>query len=152
MTLTAQVHTALQALQKAVGSVSEPVTYEVEAGHIRRFAEAIGDPNPLFTDEAAARRTRYGGMVAPPTFLRAFPPNPLPVPDFPLARRLDGGSEWEYHEPIRPGDRITVVQRLADVRLREGRLGPMLFIIRDIIYTNQFGQVVATQRATGIAY
>lgn len=150
--MTTQVQTAIEALQKAVGSQSQPVTYEVEAGHIRRFAEAIGDPNPVFNDEAAARRSRYGGLIAPPTFLRAFQPNPLPLPEVPLNRRLDGGSDWEYFVPIRPGDRITVVQRLADVRLREGRLGPMLFVTREIVYTNQFGQVVATQRATGIAY
>ncbi|MFN3974870.1 MAG: MaoC family dehydratase N-terminal domain-containing protein [Dehalococcoidia bacterium] len=150
--MATQVQTAVEALQKAVGGQSQPVTYEVEAGHIRRFAEAIGDPNPVFNDEAAARHTRYGGLIAPPTFLRAFQPSPLPLPEVPLHRRLDGGSDWEYFVPIRPGDRITVVQRLADVRLREGRLGPMLFLTREIIYTNQFGQVVATQRATGIAY
>ncbi|GBD11021.1 hypothetical protein HRbin23_00671 [bacterium HR23] len=150
--MTTQVQSALEALRKAVGTQSEPVTYEVEGGHIRRFAEAIGDPNPLYNDEALARRSRYGGLIAPPTFLRAFPPKSLPIPDPPFTRRLDGGSDWEYFEPVRPGDRITVVQRLADVRLREGRLGPMLFTTREITYTNQFGQVVATQRATGISY
>ena len=150
--MTTALQQVVDALQAAVGRQSEPVTYDVEIGHIRRFAEAIGDPNPLYTDEVAARRSRYGGIIAPPTFLRAFPPKPLPLPEISLTRRLDGGSEWEYFEPVRPGDRITVVQRLADVRLREGRLGTMLFITREIVYTNQFGQVVATQRSTGIVY
>ena len=41
--------------RQQIGKVSEARTYEVERGAIRRFAEAIGDPNPLFNDEAAAR-------------------------------------------------------------------------------------------------
>ena len=67
-------------------------------------------------------------------------------------RGLDGGSDWEYLEPIRPGDRITVQSRIADIRESEGRLGPMVFTTIETTYTNQFGQVVARQRATGIRY
>ena len=36
---------------------------------IRHFAHAIGDDNPLFTDEDYAASTRWGCPVAPPTFL-----------------------------------------------------------------------------------
>ncbi|MBI4233040.1 MAG: MaoC family dehydratase N-terminal domain-containing protein [Chloroflexi bacterium] len=151
--MTTDVRTGIEALKKRVGVESEPVTYEVERGHVRRFAEAVGDSSPVFNDEPAARKTRLGGMVAPPTFLRACSPGPFKVPvEGPLNRRLDGGSEWEYTEPIRPGDRVTVVQRLADVTERAGRMGPMLLTVREIRYTNQFGRLVATQRTTGISY
>jgi acyl dehydratase len=37
-----------------VGRESEPVVVEVERGMIRRFAEALGDANPIYVDEAAA--------------------------------------------------------------------------------------------------
>ena len=56
--------------EQAIGTESEPVTVDVEKGAILKFAQAIGDENPLWNDEAAARRTRYGGLIAPPTFLR----------------------------------------------------------------------------------
>ena len=39
-----------------IGRESEPTSIEVEKGAIRRFAEALGDANPLALDEAAARR------------------------------------------------------------------------------------------------
>ena len=55
--------------QQAIGRESEPVTTDAEKGAIIRFAQAIGDVNPLFSDEAAARHGRYGGLIAPPTFL-----------------------------------------------------------------------------------
>ena len=127
---------------------------EVERGHIRAFAQAIEDPNPLWNNEAEARKTRFGGMVAPPTFLRAARTQRLEdlPPDFPYKRLLDGGSEWEYFEPVRPGDRITAVNRVVDIYSRAGQLGPMIFIVTETTYTNQFGQVAATQKNTSIRY
>jgi acyl dehydratase len=36
---------------------------------IRHFCDGIGDPNPLFRDEEYAKKTRYGSIVAPPSWL-----------------------------------------------------------------------------------
>jgi hydroxyacyl-ACP dehydratase HTD2-like protein with hotdog domain len=72
--------------------------------------------------------------------------------DFPFERRLDGGSEWEYFVPIRPGDRIIAVARIEDINEREGRLGVMIITSTKTTYRNQFDQVVATQTGTSIAY
>ncbi len=140
-------------VRKQIGKVAEPRTYEVERGAIRRFAEAIGDPNPLFNSDKDARNSRFGGVIASPTFCRsmmaAFPEVRI---DIPGNRGLDGGSDWEYFEPIRPGDRITVQCKIADIRESEGRLGAMVFTTIETSYTNHFGQVCALQRATGIRY
>jgi acyl dehydratase len=140
-------------VRKQIGTQSQPRVIEIERGAIRRFAQAIGDPNPLFNDEAAARKTRFGGMIAPPTFCRSLggeiPDVKLNMPQF---RGLDGGSEWEYFVPIRPGDRISVVSKIADIREREGRLGPMVFIAVEHSYTNQYGELCAVQRSTAIRY
>ena len=140
-------------VKKQIGTQTEARVVEIERGAIRRFAQAIGDPNPLFNDEAAARKTRFGGMIAPPTFGRSLgggiPDIKLNLPQF---RGLDGGSEWEYFVPIRPGDQITVVSKIADLREREGRLGPMVFITVEHSYTNQFGELCALQRSTAIRY
>src|SRR5260221_8437013 len=140
--------------KKQIGKSGEARTIEVERGAIRRFAEAIGDGNPLFNSESEARHTRFGGMIAPPTFGRSLS---AAIPDVKLDmgesfRGLDGGSDWEYFEPIRPGDRITVQTRIADIRESEGRLGAMVFTTIETSYTNQFGQLCALQRATGIRY
>ena len=139
--------------QKAVGTVSGPVTLEVEKGAIKRFAEAVGDANPSWNDEAAARKSRYGGIVAPPTFLRSVRLDRPQLPfDTPFYRLLDGGSQWEYFEPIRVGDRITAVATIVEMSERTGRLGIMLLTTIDFTYTNQLGEVVATQRNTLIRY
>ncbi len=143
------------AMQKAIGVESAAETYDIEKGHIRRFAEAIGDANALFTDEARARETPVGGIVAPPTFLRSCvaPPPPIdPQQETGLSRILDGGSDWEYFHRVRPADRISVRSKIIDFREREGRMGKMLITTTQLTYRNQLGQVVATQTGTRIMY
>ncbi|MDP6799398.1 MAG: MaoC family dehydratase N-terminal domain-containing protein [SAR202 cluster bacterium] len=140
-------------MRAAINVESEPYTNAVEQGAIEKFARAIGDTNPLFSDEAAARKSRYGGIIAPPTFFRSLRSGPSKVDvQSPYPANLDGGSEWEYFEPVRPGDRITVTTYLANAFERAGRLGNMLFMVRETKYVNQFDTVVALQRSTGISY
>ena len=140
-------------MRTAIGTESEPKTYLVEAGAIRRFADAIGDPSPLYRDEQAERQSSYGGIVAPPTFLRLFRPSPA-VPEFPnpYPGVLDGGSRWEYFEPVRPGDKITVTVRLIGLYEREGSLGSMLFAVRENRFVNEVDVLVAVDRDTEIYY
>jgi len=40
--------------------------YDVTDKDIRRFAQAIDDPNPLYYDEEYAKKTIYKGIIAPP--------------------------------------------------------------------------------------
>ncbi len=142
-----------QKMRDAIGVDSDPITYEIEKGAIIKFAQAIGDQNLLFNDEESARKTRYGGLIAPPTFFRSLLSGPPDVEARgPYSAVLDGGSEWEYFEPVRPGDTITVITRMVDITERQGRLGNMLFTIRETRYVNQFGKVAATQKSTGIGY
>jgi acyl-CoA thioesterase FadM len=69
-----------------------------------------------------------------------------------LTRTLDGGSEWEFFYPVRPGDLVTVTVKLASVVQRTGRLGQMIILTRETTYVNQLGQIVAIQRSTSISY
>ena len=142
-----------QEMREAIGQESEPMTSEIEKGAIIKFARAIGDDNPLYSDEEFARASRFGGIIAPPTFLRSVRA-PRPPREFSsqFSAGLDGGSEWTYFESVRPGDRITVTAKIADFNERKGRLGTMLFTIRETRYANQLGQTVAIQRGTGISY
>lgn len=140
-------------MRAAVGVESEVYVNDVEKGAIIKFAQAIGDDNPIYTDEEAARQSRYGGLVAPPTFFRSLRSGEMKVDvKSPYSANLDGGSEWEYYEPVRPGDRIAVSTKISDMYERQGRLGNMLIVQRETKYVNQFGTTVAIQRTTGISY
>lgn len=132
------------AMRRAVSVEGEPKTHLVEAGAIRKFADAIGDPNLAYRGE---------GPVAPPTFLRSLDAGP-PTAGFesPYPDVLDGGSEWEYVRPVRAGDRITVTETLVDIAEKSGRLGPMLLTTWETRYADDGGATVATQRNTLVYY
>ena len=139
--------------QQAIGLEGGPVTTDVEKGAIVKFAQAIGDDNPIFNDEESARKSKFGGLVAPPTFLRSVGAGRPDLPfELPFTRVLDGGSDWEYLQPVRVGDRISATVRIADMVERTGSLGVMVIVTTVTTYKNQFGQVVATQTGTGIRY
>ena len=57
--------------KKHVGHKFPAFTTTVEAGKIRLFCKAIGEENPIHTDEAAAKAAGYRTIVAPPTFITA---------------------------------------------------------------------------------
>lgn len=66
---------ALDKLRQRIGVVIEdtiePWCYEATRDNIRHYAHGIGDDNPLWCDPDYARGTRYGTLVAPPSFLFA---------------------------------------------------------------------------------
>jgi len=145
-----------QEMKAEIGKPHPPRSIRAEASQIRRFAKSLEDPNRIYYDEAYARTTRYGGVIAPPIFLSALGSG-LPVPthiDPPPPMRdvfsQDGGvsinlsNEWELFEPIRPGDVIIHEAMLTDLREKAGRAGPMIILETRNTYTNQYGRVVAT--------
>ena len=138
-------------LKRKIGHRSGPHVQAVEAGAIAKFARAIGETNPLFFDDAYARTTRFGGIIAPPTYASCFITPLLPGEMFeldlpPLAKALHSDDIAENHLPIRPGDVLTTVARYADVFIKQGRNGPVLFQAADLTVTNQDGQRVALIR------
>jgi len=114
-----------------IGRESEPVVHEVEKGAIRRFAEAIGDPNPIYVDEDAARAGGHAALVAPPTFPSVLAQNERFRHSLDLGTRsfLHGEQQIEFGRPILAGDRITVKTRVADVQERAGASGPMDLVV-----------------------
>ena len=140
-------------MRRAIGLTSQPVTYALEKWHIKRFAEAIGDGNPLYHDEAAARASRYGGTIAPPTFFRALNAGPLPVSPFQFGRLkpgFDASSAWEYYHPVQAGDRITVTSSVEGYETKPGKNATLVFVNIRTVYTNQRGETVATQKSDSV--
>jgi len=144
-------------MRNAIGVESEPSVYEIEKEAIRRWAESLGDPNPLYRDEEYAKKLGYRGLVAPPAFIAqySFPVKhgrPRAAFKMPFARNLNGGNEYEFLKPICSGDVITSTTKIANMKERDGKMGKMLFVIIENTYKNQDGEIVAKARNTGISY
>ncbi len=133
-----------------IGRASTPVKNEVEKGAIRKFAEAIGDPNPLYRDEQYAAGTRYGHIVAPPTFSRTFDYGVIPDFELPVAGLIHGSQEFNYKKPICAGDVVYCANKLLDVFEKSGSLGTMVFLVFEQTVADEAGEPFLVQKSTVI--
>ncbi|MCS6924327.1 MAG: MaoC family dehydratase N-terminal domain-containing protein [Candidatus Binatia bacterium] len=137
---------ALDFDRSILGQVFDETTFPpVTKEEILEFAAALGETNPLYTDEAAAARGPYGGLVAPPTFvtkLRAKKFMPEHLPRFGKTG-FDAGRDLEIYAPVRPGDVLTMASSIHDIYEKTGRTGSMYFIVIRNEVRNQRGEKVA---------
>ena len=89
---------------------------------IRHYADGIGDRNPLWRNHDYARKTRWGGIVAPPTVTDAIV-QPYPYKQEPEEFKkfngfytLPNGTRRELYKPIRPGDRLRTIRRYLGIQ------------------------------------
>src|SRR5207249_7522552 len=57
--------------KKHIGHEFKPFTAVAEAGKLRLFCKAIGEEDPIYQSEEAARKAGYPKMPVAPTFLQA---------------------------------------------------------------------------------
>jgi acyl dehydratase len=125
------------------------VTVEVEKGAIRRFAEAIGDDNPLHRDEGAARAAGYAGLLAPPTFPLSLCGAELREGLLPSAGKhlLHAEQSFEYARPIVAGDRLTVRSRVVEIAQRATPSGTADVAVVEDEARDERGELVYRARA-----
>ena len=152
-------------LAKFKGMSGTPVIMEIEKGAIRRYAEAIDDPNPQYSDEEFAKNSRHGEITCPPGFF-GWPVGKGPFLSGPITiagtmlkfmdalnkagfgTLLDGGIEYEFIQPIRAGDRLELIPKITELYERETKMGTTVFGIIEATYTNQNGDIVVKTRNT----
>jgi acyl dehydratase len=144
------------AMRACIGRTSPVMALpeEISASDVRRYVEATGDANPLWTDDAFARSVGYRGRRVPPIFIlqlfrrtpewemgEAMPWSELELPPN-YTNTRNAGYEVEWLEPVYVGDRLTFQYRLVDVFARRGRAGPMIFLKQEREIRNQEGRLV----------
>ncbi len=142
-------------LRKRIGTTSEPTHTEVDGSMIRKFALATGETNPLHLDQAYAQRTRFGGIVAPPTFVAAFVHGHIPeifVQDLPFQRMLHSEDAVASFRLIRLGDFITAYARFADAYSKTGARGPAIYQVADLYLSDAANKPVAEVRISAVSF
>ncbi len=111
--------------RSALGRTTAPTLNEVERGAIRRFAEALGDANPIYFDADYARASGLPNVMAPPTFPVSFHTGSdlREALGASLRSLIHAECVFEYERPICAGDRLLVTSRVVDVSERPGPAG-----------------------------
>ena len=118
---------------------------------VDHWLDAIGDKNPIYVDEAAARAAGHPGIVAPPAMIQVWTMAGLGgvrADDDPLGRILglfdEAGyvgvvatnCEQTYHRYLRPGEQVSVTAELTDVvGPKQTALGEGFFITQKITWS-----------------
>ncbi|MDX3094236.1 MaoC family dehydratase N-terminal domain-containing protein [Streptomyces sp. ME01-24h] len=113
--------------QSFVGRTYPPTApYEVGREKIREFAEAVGDPNPVYTDPEAAKALGHPDVIAPPTFpfVITYKASGQVVLDPELGldygRVVHGDQKFSYTRPVRAGDRLSVTVTIEAIKSLAG--------------------------------
>jgi acyl dehydratase len=113
--------------QSFVGRVYPPTEpYEVGREKIREFAAAVGDPNPVYRDPAAARKLGYPDVIAPPTFAIIVTSRAAhqvimdPELGVDYSRVVHGEQRFQHVRPMHAGDALTVVVTVESIRSAAG--------------------------------
>jgi acyl dehydratase len=111
---------ALDALRRRIGvrieQTLEPWCHEATRDNIRHYAHGIGDDNPLWCDPDYARGTRYGDVVAPPSFIFACSRIISGyVGGLPGVHAMFAGTDFTWMKPIRRNAQISTVAWLKDL-------------------------------------
>jgi acyl dehydratase len=131
----------------AIGAELAPVTIEMERGRLLFFAKAIGETNPIYTDQAAARLAGHPDLPVPPTFLFGLEmeqPDPFAyLTDLGVDLRhvLHGEQSFTYHRVAHAGDVLTARTRIADVYQKKG--GALEFLVKQTAVTCDDGAAIA---------
>lgn len=136
--------------KKHIGRQLPTFLATAEAGQLRFFAKAIGETNPIYFDEQAARDAGHPGLPLPPTFLFSLE---FQIPSnawrdelgIVTARILHGEEFFRYHRMAYAGDTLRFDVRIADIYDKKG--GALEFVVRETRVTNQHGEHVADLRS-----
>lgn len=135
---------------------------EATENNIRNYAHGIGDDNPLYCDPAYAKKSRWGGIIAPPSMAevitKAMYGDPMPSEIKKIAGGLFrgvhmfvSGSEKFFYRPIYPGDQLHAFSGDEDYFEKPSSFsGRTVTKFKRRVKLNQRGEIVFNQRTRSI--
>ena len=133
--------------------VNEPAYLtEVTRDAIRHWAWATGDKNPLFLDEAYAKQSAVGQMIAPPCMLYAFSRTSIGYRGgLPGVHSFFAGSHFRWKEPIPLGETIDTDVTFKDLVELPSRFADRMFKqISHIRFLGKDGREIADAESWGM--
>lgn len=137
-----------------VGQRLTSVRFTIERGKIGELARALGDTDPLWWDDDAARAEGFDEAPLPPTALALVDhwraegalAHAMEI-GADLDHLLHGEVEWEFVAQIRSGDQLVATTDVADVAVRQGARGGWMTLVTLLTtFASESGDVVARRR------
>ena len=143
---------ALEELRGRVGSKFkiDPFHTLICQDTIRHYVDGIGDVNPLFREDPYARQTRYGRLIAPPSWLYSVFPTWVPQ-GLRGVHAFHSGNDWTFYKPLLEGDTITPELTFTHFEDKKSQFAGRIIIVHyDDNFYNQHGEIVANAKAWSV--
>ena len=120
----------------------EQYNYEASRDVIRHYAWGIGDDNPVYSDPEYARGTKWGTIIAPPTFFFALW-DAVVAPGLPDVQWYYSGIDAEFYHPIKRNDTVTASAEYVSAEPLSGKtVSNMIVQTGDVRYHDQDGRLM----------
>jgi len=145
-----QIHDALGQIKAAGSSKPRDARDPVNQPTVNNWVEALGDRNPIYVDEAAARAAGHPGIVAPPAMIQVWTMfglagiRPDDDPMGPIMKLFDEAGyigvvatncEQTYHRYLQPGEQVSIAAEMGDVvGPKQTALGEGFFVNQHIVW------------------
>jgi acyl dehydratase len=136
--------------QQLKGKEYGEVEFVVDRNRVIQFADAVGEQDPIYRDPEAAKAAGFKEQLAPPTFVtvtQIMTSGQVVVdPELGLNYSLvvHGEQEYEWRRPVKVGDKLRAVPRIADIYAR----GPNEFLLIEAEIKDESGETVVVARST----
>jgi 3-methylfumaryl-CoA hydratase len=138
-----------------IGHTEAPITVEVSRREIVKYAIATEQVRPEYLSGDEAPPMFIFGLFRPILPMVRLGPDGLPppgaMPELPLKRIMAGGTKMTVHRPMRAGDVLTGTRTLTDIFEKEGRQGPLIFLVSTLSVVDATGASVMDETGTRIA-
>ena len=144
------IHEALAEIKATVVAKPRVGRDAVNQPMVNSWVEAIGDTNPIYRDEDAARAVGHPGIVAPPAMIQVWTmfglsgERPTDDPMGPIMKLMDDNGyigvvatncEQTYHRYLQPGEEVSISSEMGDVvGPKQTGLGEGWFINQHIVW------------------
>ena len=129
-----------------IGKRSEKMLNTVERGAVKKFAESIGDPHPIYIDREYGKKSRYKQNIAPPTFPRVFDFGTIEGLNLPKAGLIHGEQHYHYKRPLYVGEDVYCYTVIKDYYEKKGKNGMMGFLVYDQNGEDSEGNTIFTSK------
>ena len=148
MTLLTEAHRSF------IGTEVSSVTVEVTRRDIQKYASATQQVQPKYLRGDEAPVMFIFNLFNEIPELDSLGPDGLAVnvngPELPLKRVMAGGTELTQYRPIKPGDQLVGSRKIIDIHEKEGRSGPLIFVVRELMIHTVLGEPVMQEIQTRI--
>jgi acyl dehydratase len=121
-----------------LGFSTAPTTVSIDAWRVKLFCQAIGETDPVYWDDTAARAAGHPACPLPTSYLKAIEGEHfssaalMQLLQVPLHGVLHAEQAFEHHAPVHVGDCVEVSRHVAEIFDKKD--GAMTFIVVDTQY------------------